>query len=304
MRFSAIPALLGLVLSASGCSMAEERYEPTFVEATQAAPVYSLAVHPLHNPSLLKKTYGPLIEYLETNVKGVRFKLVASRDYATFDRRIAAAEFDFALANPYQAVVSTQTGYRVFAKVGSDQNFRGIIVVRRDSPVETLAGLRGKRISYPAPTAVAATMLPQYYLHSNAVPLQATRTLYVGSMESALESVRTGGSDAAAIWPDPWQKYARAHPAAARQLEVRWVTPHLVNNALVVRRSVPSGVTSKVLTALRALGTTERGKPLLDRMSISSFEPAENRAYEAVRQFLVEFSAEVRPLPPIRSEPL
>lgn len=292
-RIAAIAYLLVLI----GCHTAEGAYEPAFVEGETAERVYSFAVHPLHNPALLHKTYGPLIEYLNANGGGAKFKLIASRDYAAFGRRMAAQEFAFALPNPYQAVQSTSSGYRIFGKMSGDDNFRGIILTRRGAGPATLEGLRGKTISYPAPTAVAATMLPQYYLHAHGVPLSATRTVYVGSMESAIESVATGSSDAAAIWPDPWEKFVRQRPDVARKLEIRWTTPSLVNNALVVHHSVPPAVSQRVLRALEELSASAEGRRLLRRIAVRGFEKADQQTYEPVRRFLVDFSRNVRPLP-------
>lgn len=291
-------ALLPFVLPLVGCNRAEEPYEPEFLETPigRNGRELSFAVHPLHNPALLHQVFAPLIGYLNATAGGATFKLIASRDYAAFDRRLAAREFDFALPNPYQAVRAAAGGYRIFGKVAGDEDFRGLILTRRDSSIGAIGDLRGRTISYPAPTAVAATMLPQYFLHRNGVPLSATRPLYVGSMESTIRSLAVGTSDAAAIWPDPWNKFSRSDPGTAARLQVRWQTPPLVNNALVVRKSVPAELASRVLLALTRLGATAAGRALLDRLNVPGFEAADDRTYAPVRRFLREFSRTVRPL--------
>jgi phosphonate transport system substrate-binding protein len=287
----------GLALGLGGCGGEKRGYEPEFSSREAGRASYTFAVHPLHNPALLHRTYGPLIDYLNRHVEGARFRLVASRDYPSFNRRMAEREFDFALPNPYQALEAAHAGYRIFGKVGGDEGFRGMILVRRDSPIESVADLRGKTISYPAATAVAATMLPQYFIRSHGVRLEETRTLYVGSMESAIRSVGSGASDAATTWPDPWEKYVRSNPAEAAKLEVKWVTPPLVNNALVVRQSLPPQIAARVLRALEALPRTREGRRMLASMSIQSFEPATEATYAPVKRFLADFAATVRPLP-------
>lgn len=287
---------LPLSMALLGCSAQEESYEPHYATGASDHATFTFAVHPLHNPLLLQQTYGPLIDHLNGTVRGARFKLVGSRDYATFNRRLLAGEFQFALPNPYQALLSTSRGYRIFGKVSDDDAFRGIIITRRDSPLRRVGDLRGKTISYPAPTAVAASMMTQYFLHARGVPMSATRTVYVGSMESSIESVASGRSDAASLWPDPWNKHLRQNPAAARSLEVRWRTPPLVNNALVVRGSVAADVADRVLESLRQLSRTSRGRVLLKELSIAGFEAATDRTYDPAREFLHKFSREVRPI--------
>jgi phosphonate transport system substrate-binding protein len=290
-------AAAALALGLGSCSPESAPYAPAFADEPEGQPVYTFAVHPLHNPALLYKIYGPLVDHLNAKLPGIRFRLVASRDYAAFGRRIAASEFDFALPNPYQAILAERAGYRIFGKVGDDDGFRGLIVVRKDSDIARIGDLRGKTISYPARTAVAGTMMPQYFIATHGVKIAQTRTVYVGSMESSLESVRTGASDAGAVWPDPWNKYVRAKPREAAALVVRWRTPPLVNNALVVRRRLPAPLAAKVLAALQDLGRTPEGRQLLETMSIRSFEPASAATYAPVRKFLADYAREVGPLP-------
>ena len=100
-------AFLPLVLPLAGCGRSEESYEPGFVNPRSRATAHrlSFAVHPLHNPVMLDRIFRPLTDYL-TATLGARFKLVSSRDYASFDRRLAEGAFDFALPNPYQVVRS------------------------------------------------------------------------------------------------------------------------------------------------------------------------------------------------------
>lgn len=284
------------MLASAACGSGEEPYQPNFSASGEAPLTYSFAILPQHNPALLHRTYSPLIDHLNRSVEGVRFTLVASPDYAAFQQRLAAGEFDFALSNPYQAVQAAAADYRIFGKMAGDEDFRGLILVRRDSPIRTLADLRGRTISYPAQTAVASAMMPQYYLHAHGVPLKATKPIYVGSMESAIQSVVLGLSDAASVWPDPWEKFQRSRPDLARRLEVRWQTPHLVNNALVANRRVPSEVADKVLASLRALDRSPEGRALLATLSVDGFEGADDRTYDPVRRFLADFSRTVRPL--------
>ncbi|HEV2594500.1 MAG TPA: phosphate/phosphite/phosphonate ABC transporter substrate-binding protein [Sphingomicrobium sp.] len=283
----------------SSCGRSGNQYEPAYADRASQPEGYSFAVHPLHNPALLQKTYGPLIDYLNANT-GAKFKLVSSRDYSSFGDRLSSGEFDFALPNPYDTVLASAHGYRIFGKVGGDENFRGIIITRRDSGVRTLQDLRGKAISYPAPTAVAGTMMPQYYLQQHGVPVDPTTVVYVGSMESSIESVLTRSTVAGALWPDPWQKYIRSHPEEARQLRVRWITPPLVNNGLVVRNDVPPEVAERVLVALRRLSKSPEGRHLLLQLAITEFEPANNATYDPVRRFVRRFSATVRHVPMAR----
>jgi phosphonate transport system substrate-binding protein len=287
-------ALLPLMLPIIGCGREGESYEPNFATDGRDDTV-TFGILPQHNPDFLHRIYTPLVDYLNATA-GATFRLVASRDYATFERRLEQGAFDFALSNPYQAIRAAAAGYRIFGKVSRDEDFCGLILTRRATPIRSITDLRGKTISYPAPTAVAAAMMSQYYLHRHGVALNATRPIYVGSMESAIESVVIGASDAGSIWPDPWLKYQRSKPRQARLLEVRWRTPHLVNNALLVRDTIPAAVSNRVIAALSRLRASAPGQRLLAQAMFAGFEGADDRTYDPVRRFLRDFSRTVRPL--------
>jgi ABC-type phosphate/phosphonate transport system substrate-binding protein len=194
-------ALMMLFALASGCGReSQSGYTPQFADQPAAGlKEYLFAVHPLHNPERLFAVYGPIVEHLNVNFPGIRFRLEASRNYAEFEKKLYARRFHFALPNPYQTVKALDHGYRVFGKMGDDENFRGIILVRRDGGINSVADLKGKSVSYPAPTALAATMMPQYFLHTHGLDVNRDiKNIYVGSQESSIMNVYLGNVAAAA----------------------------------------------------------------------------------------------------------
>lgn len=270
------------------------KFSPT---APPAGKEYVFAVHPLHNPARLFEIYGPLVDYLNRNTPGATFRLEASRNYEAFEQKLYSRQFDFALPNPYQTLNSLGHGYRVIAKMGDDYKFTGIILVRRDSGIRVVSDLKGKKVSYPAKTALAATMMPQYYLQTHGLDVERDiENLYVGSQESSIMNVYLGNVAAGATWPLPWEAFQKEHPDQARELEVKWETAPLINNGVVARDDVPEALARRVAQLLDTLHTTAEGKAILARMPLSRFELADDRRYEVIRHFLREFSNTVRPL--------
>jgi phosphonate transport system substrate-binding protein len=286
-------------LSLAGCDAGEApRYAPEYAPRAAARPVERVfGVHPLHNPERLHAVYGPLVAYLNTRVPEARLALEASRNYAAFDRKLYAGRFHFALPNPYQTVLAADRGYRVFGKMADDDRFRGILLVRRDSGIREVSDLAGRAVSFPAPTALAATMLPQYFLHRHGLDLGRDLTVrYVGSQESSIMNVYLGNVAAAATWPPPWETLAGERPELARALEVRWRTQALPNNGLVARRDVPPALVQRIAQVLFHLHEEATGRVLLERIALSRFEPADLDTFRPVRAFAAEFSRTVREL--------
>lgn len=297
LRNAWIYALLLVILT--GCEKpVEADYAPSFSQQrNDNLKEYVVGIHPLHNPQRLMEVYGPIVEYININMPEAHFKLEASHNYADFDKKLDAGHFDFAMPNPYQTVRSLKHGYRVFGKMKDDQDFRGIILVRKDSGIHEVADLKGKAVSYPAPTALAATMMPQYYLHTHGLDVNKDiDNRYVGSQESSILNVLRGHVAAGATWPIPWRSFSAENPKLANQLEVKWQTEPLQNNGWVVRQDVPLPIAEKFKTLLFSLNDNEQGKLMLDRLPISGFEAATDATYQPVIKFLEAFSNQVRPV--------
>ena len=288
------------ILSLSACSeQTEETYSPKFSAApTTTETEYIFGVHPLHNPQRLFEVFGPMMEYLSNNIEGASFKLEASRNYPAFDKKLYARKFHFALPNPFQTINAIDRGYKVFGKIGLDQNFRGIILVRKDGGIKKVSDLKGKAVSYPAPSALAATMMPQYYLQTHGVDVMTeVDNRYVGSQESAIMNVFLGQTMAAGTWPPPWNEFRKQRPEVAEQLTVIWNTEPLIALGLVALPEVPDSIIQQVIQLLTTPDEHGQGTDVLWRSEFSGVvDPATNDTYFVVRNFLNDFAKKVRPL--------
>ncbi len=292
--------LSGLTAISSVACGSRGNESPVRPEYSTSPPItvteYIFAIHPLHNPERLFEVYGPLMLYLSEKLDGISFSLVASRNYDEFDKRLFSGAFHFALPNPWQTLQSFQHGYRAIAKMGDDHKSTGVILVRRDSGITEPSQLKGKKISYPAPTALAATMMPQYYFQTHGLNvMKDAENLYVGSQESSIMNVYLGLTAAGATWPFPWETFQKEHPEKAAELRVAWETKPLINNGIVVRNDVPPEIAEKVRQVLTEMHTTACGKKILSRMPLSRFERADNNTYRVIEHFIKVFAREVRP---------
>jgi phosphonate transport system substrate-binding protein len=260
-----------------------------------ALPTYRFAVHPLHNPVKLSEAYQPLIDRLNQALPEVRFELEASRDYQAYERKFRARGPDILLPNPWQSIEAMKVGYRVIATAGKDEDFKGIFIARKNSGIGKVADIRGKTVSYPSHTALAACIMPQYFLHRQGIDIKRDiRNAYVGSQESAIMNVYLGKSALGATWPPPWRLFQRDHPAEAAELEVLWETPSLINNAVMVRDDLPPAIVHKLSEVLFALADSAEGRAILDGMSTAAFHPADDARYRQVTEFIARFEKEVR----------
>jgi phosphonate transport system substrate-binding protein len=289
--------LVSFVLS--GCGPDQKAAGPVYGAASTAAgkPLYRLAIHPLHNPAKLFESYQPLIEYLNQQLPEVRFELEASLDYQDFERKFRRREPAFLLPNPWQTLEAIKVGYHVQAMAGDAEDFKGIFIVRRDSGIRQPADLMGQAVSYPSATALAACIMPQYWLHEGGIDVNRDiRNLYVGSQESAIMNAYLGQSAVGVTWPPPWRAFQKDHPQEAAELMQIWETPPLLNNSFMARDDVSASLVEQVRTVLVGLQHSDSGRTILAGMRTARFHPADDRSYEVVRRFVERFEREVRPV--------
>lgn len=294
--FLAITLTLLLSLLA-GCKQPPEPSGPIYAAApkTNGTPLYHFAVHPLHNPHLLAQAYQPLIDYLNRNIPGTRFELEASRDYASYEVKLRARQPEFLLPNPWQSLQAMKVGYHVIAMAGDAADFKGLFIARKDSTLQTPADLKGKIVAYPAPTALAACIMPQWYLHQHGIDVnREIENRYVGSQESSIMNAWLGKAAVGATWPPPWRAFQKEHPREAAELQVIWETPSLLNNTVMARDDVPTALRDRVRALLIGLHQTDEGQAILGGMEISRFLAAEDASYAPVRDFVAHFEREVR----------
>lgn len=291
---------LGVWLAAgSGCARKEEAAGPVYSAEppTGVRPALRFAIHPLHNPRKLVESYGPLTVWLNGRIADAVFEVEASRDYGEYERKIAARGPEFLLPNPWQTLEAMRAGYRVIAMAGDPEDFRGLFVVRRDAGIRRVEDLRGKSIAYPSATALAACIMPQWFLHERGLDVnREIENRYVGSQESAIMNAFLRQTAAGATWPPPWREFVAEHPAEAAQLEIAWETEPLLNNAVMMRDDLPPELGERVRCELLALENTFEGRAILERIATKHFRPASDADYERVREFVARFEAQVRPV--------
>jgi len=286
-----------MLLILFGCDQSNEppsgpTYKNTSIVNEQ---IFHLAIHPLHNPKKLSEAYQPLIDYLNKEIPDITFKLEASRDYQAYEVKFRNRKPELLLPNPWQTLEAIKVDYNVIAMAGDAEDFKGIFIVRKDSGIDKPTDLKGKVVSYPSHTALAACIMPQRYLHDNGVNIKTDITnRYVGSQESSIMNALLGEAAAGATWPPPWRLFKRDRPEDAKKLKVIWETPSLMNNSVMVRNDISIEIKNRIQQLLIQLHKMKGSQTILKGMETARFYPANNDSYMPVQEFVNQFEADIR----------
>ncbi|AKH19066.1 phosphate/phosphite/phosphonate ABC transporter substrate-binding protein [Sedimenticola thiotaurini] len=239
-------------------------------------------VLPLQSPTKLAGMFLPLTGYLEQQLDHpVQF--VTSGSFNTFMEKVSRREYDIIYLNPMLYSRARQYGYRVIAKVASEP-FTGILVVRRDGPIQSLSAESlpaGLRIGFPDPGAYAATVMVREYLRSIGIDVdRQLQVQYFGSQDSAILALHNGLVDVTGTW----RPSLRSMPRAVRDdLRIIAETPPQPQMPIAVRDDLPADQIERLSRALTGLAGSEQGQAIVRRLGFKrGFEAARDEEYREV----------------------
>lgn len=265
--------LLGALLTTTGVRAAG----PGHPEGT----VISFGVVPQQAASRLAKLWMPVLDYLsEHSGHTLRFK--TAPDIPAFEAACARGEYDMAYMNPYHYTVFRKApGYRAFAKE-KDKQIRGIIVVRKDSPLAELSELSGKTLAFPSPLAFAASMLPRASLKEQGIDITPR---YVSSHDSVYRAVAKELFEAGG---GVLRTFKNTDPEISEQLRILWTTDSYTPHAIAVHPRIDAEVTRQIEEAMLAMDEDPRGKSLLNALRFTGIEMALDREWDEIDALQME----------------
>ena len=213
-----------------------------FTNLAVAEESYIFGVVPQTSASQTAKDWTPILKYLEDHT-GKKFRLATTRTIPLFSQRVGEERYDFVYMNPPDYVkYQDKDRYSAIARA---RNFKlkGIIVVRKDSSIETLGDLNNKELAVPA-YSFAADTLARAAVHEKAsgvkisplaVPDAVYRAVAQGHYIAGSGEMRT---------------FNHTAPQFREQLRVVWTSEGYTPQAFTAHARVPKDVVQAVQEAL------------------------------------------------------
>lgn len=245
--------------------------------SSAAAQNLRVGIVPQQAAPELARLWLPLLEYVQQR-SGVSLVFETAKDIPTFEKRLAAGEYDLAYMNPYHYVVfHAAPGYQAFARE-KGVRIQGLIVVKKDSTLAKLEDLAGKTVAFPAPAAFAATILPLSHLKERGV---AVTPSFTSSHDSVYLGVARGFFPAGG---GIGRTFENAKPEVREQLRVLWTTPQYTPHALAAHPRVPRQSLARVQAAMLAMDSDPKGRDLLARLNFKGFETGRDADWNDIRK--------------------
>ncbi|CAK0761795.1 phosphonate transport system substrate-binding protein [Azospirillaceae bacterium] len=214
-------ALMG-ALAASGTAMAIET-------STGAPQSLEICVLPYINMQGLLIAYGPLATYLEKELNRP-VKIVSARDYPTLLQQTAQRAYPILItASHFARLAQVDSGYTPILRPIT--NFHELILVRKESPIQSFADLKSKSISIPDILAQVRMIFAVSLRAIGMDPLHDVIFISSGSHKNAAYATHNRDTDAALV-----SEGAYRHMSDDIKSDLRVISPpHTLSN----RESIP-----------------------------------------------------------------
>ena len=244
--------LQGLALALAGACSA------LLAGPLQADPgtTYTLGIVPQFEQRKLFATWKPIADELARRT-GLEIRLVVALTVPEFEGALARGSYDFVYANPFHILrVRDSQGY--IPLVRDRDPLRGILVVRRGSPVTSVQALAGKSLAVPSPNSLGASLL----LRADLERLFGVHMTMVnaGNHSSAYLHALDGLADAAG---GVQKTLAEQAPGVRENLRVIYTTRPMPSHPVAAHPRVPRDVRERVRKALLDMAMTPAGRASL-----------------------------------------
>ena len=238
--------------------------------------VYTFGVVPQFDSRRIHAIWQPILEEIQQRT-GLKFTLKGSSNIPEFEKEFARGVFDFAYMNPYHILMANnKQGYQPLLK-DEGRDLYGIVVVRKDSPINKMEELEGKLIAFPSANALGASLMPRAaFLNIYKININPK---YVKTHSSVYLNVALGEADAGGGVQKTLEQQS---PELRDKLKVLYETKRVSPHPISVHPRVTDKVKQQVAQAFLNMALTEKGNKLLAGIPIKKIGPATMQDYEPV----------------------
>lgn len=262
---------------------------------------FRLGVSSAENEAGALARWNPVADYL-TRELGVPTRTYRVADYAGLVEGMRADHIDFSRFGP--AVYSL--GRRVMGEKlrplfrDIDENgaegYYSIVIVRTESPIKSIADLKGKPFLFADPNSTSGYAFPAYFMGKEGYDPSTffSGTVFSGGHENSVLAVARGQYEAAAThWTNEEhgmvQTLERKGMVPKGGVRIIWKSPLIPASPFCVRANLPMAVQDAVRDAMLAMKTKapDVWQTLTDG-KVRGFAPAKHEDYKDVVAVLEE----------------
>lgn len=256
---------------------------------------------PSQNADTLEAKAKPLGDLLSKRL-GIPVKVTVTTDYNSIIAAMKSKNLDLGFLPPTAYVLAHKQGaanvllqaerYGVNPANGKSTNqlvdyYYSIMLVKKNSGINTVADLKGKKVAWQDPTSSAGYVWPAVYMKDHGVDAQKDVTgVQVQGHDKAIEALMNGDVDAAAVFLDARNIVSKEYPDIWNQTKVLFTTAKIPNDTISVRPDMSPAWQKKIQDAFIAIGKDPQGKKIIESIyTHEGYAKSNDSKFDIVRDY-------------------
>lgn len=256
---------------------------------------------PSQNADTLEAKAKPLEKLLSDKI-GIPVKVSVSTDYNTIIEAMASKKVDVGFLPPTAYVLAKEKGaaevilqaqrFGVQDDTGAPTTdlvdfYKSMIIVKKDSSIQSVADLKGKKIAYQNVTSSAGFVWPAAKLMDAGLdPLKDVEAITVKGHDQGVLAVLNGDVDAAAIFQDARNTVKKDYPSVFEDTRVLAYTEPIPNDTISVRSDMGQEWIEKLQNAFIELGKDEEGHKIISEIyTHEGYVKSDDSRFDIVREY-------------------
>jgi phosphonate transport system substrate-binding protein len=251
------------------------------------ANVLRVSAIPDEAPTELQRKFKPLGEYLKAKT-GMDVQFTPVSDYAAVVEGLATKKIDLAWLGGFtfvQAKLRTEGQVVPIVQRAEDEKFTSRFIVPIDSPIKTIADLKGHTFAFGAPSSTSGSLMPRYFLQTQGIDASKDfkTVAFSGAHDATVAFVASGRAEAGVLNASVMDKLVEAHNPNAEKVRVLATTPPFFDYNWTVRPGMDPVLVKKLTDAFLALDASKPAdKEILDLQRATRFIPTKTSNYDGI----------------------
>jgi len=247
-----------------------------------------VAVGAMISPKETIGYYRQILDYIGRHL-GKQVHLIQRKTYAEINELFGKNQIDlgFICSGPY-ATQKREFGFELLAtpRVNDSPYYYSYLIVKKDSSIVSLEGLRGKVFAFTDPDSNTGKLVPLYWL----AELRETpetffgKTLYTYSHDNSILAVAKGLVEGACVDSLIWEYYNRKDPVFTSKTRIIKKSQAYGIPPMVASIDTPEMLRQQARQLLLSMHLDQEGQAILKELMIDRFVPGQEKWYQNIRE--------------------
>lgn len=258
---------------------------PPALTAAPKGESLTLGVFPYISANQMMEQLSPLIKRMEEAL-GKKIIMVSAPDFMSYVDRTTKGEYDLVLTAPHMGrLAEKRDGWQ--RVVQSGQKTATVILVRKDSGIQRLEDLGGKKIAV-GNTRSVTYLLAEEALAQKGITLNKDMKVFeTATFSNVVQSVFLGEADAGATPTLLWDKWEHVNAEQHSQLREIYRAKPATPSFLVMANPIITQETIRTLSkSLLSFQETPEGKAFFQKSQFESFLPLDDATMASIDPYV------------------